>query len=306
MATRHDFDKLAQRSIEQERWNRLIEIVYEEIKGDKSLGRINPEDFLDIYDNAKITSDLAYVKRRTSQFESTSTYEEKQIKKLAEIFEGVIAQQSSWLEGEVAIASLLDDIAHGIDCFVEYPDQEKPGSASRLALAIDATFSNITDKKFKAIQEEIRKGTLSRATYYQSKTYKGSLAKIPRVVVGVDFYLLKELMGLYLVSKKGTSTTKRKSADEKLSNHIVSHYILRQIKTQLKTFGDYAKLLEEKDPRLPKNSEIFNRDWEVVNGIYRRKGSEQAIMEFEHNGGINIVDGQIYESLKNGFGLDKH
>lgn len=120
-------------------------------KAEKMLRRaaIKPSDFRGKqgYDTTKIESDENEVERREEEFEKRNTPEQKEIKKLATIFETIIyehAEQSDWLGPDAFTikTSRFDDLENGVDTVVEFPESET--AATYLALAIDVTFSGDT------------------------------------------------------------------------------------------------------------------------------------------------------------------
>ena len=103
-----------------------------------------------------MAKDTAYVENMERKFEQNASEDQKYYKMLADVFETMIYDQmdNEWL-GPDAVAiktARYDDIKNGVDQVVEF--QEGKGSASHLALAIDATTSDDLGKKVERIKEK--------------------------------------------------------------------------------------------------------------------------------------------------------
>ena len=95
------------------------------------------------YGKDVINKDLGYVADLKKKFAKQNSPEEKEIKKLAELFEMLLSQLvelENWLGEDVFITetSEYDDFFAGIDAVVEIL---RDGAFSHIGLAIDVTFS---------------------------------------------------------------------------------------------------------------------------------------------------------------------
>ena len=195
------------------------------------------DDFEGIYTKEKIEADKKYVEEKEKVFDRDDTENEKEMKKLATIFEVVVykhGELSEWFgHGALTIkTSEYDDIKNGVDLMVEFEEK------GHLALAIDVTFSNDTEKKFERIQKEIEKGKLTEVEYFKSESeeYPHSLQKVPRVVIGAEKKTVMELGELWVENEK-----------EKLGKHSIQFQMLDQIIEQAEVFAEYARKCKKED-----------------------------------------------------------
>lgn len=133
--------------------------------------RPKEESFIDVYGEEEIKSDLAEVKRLKSLWEK-ETEEEKYIKDISNIYEGVIIDQieaNAWLGDscETVATSEYDDIKNGIDVVSIFSEGE---SKNYLGLGVDVTFASnkeVLEKKFESIKQCIRSGALPTIKYFE-------------------------------------------------------------------------------------------------------------------------------------------
>jgi len=217
----------------REEQNELVARAFEKAIEILAQDQIQLDDFNDLYGDDKIAQDKAYVKKRKADFEAVLQPADREHLKLATIFEAILHQhgeQSNWF-GEAAItikASEFDDIAHGVDEIVEFEEEK---SRSYLALAIDATYSQFTDRKLNKIKDEIDRGELTRIKYavLEGGDTRAELNRVPRVIVGVSPQTILQLSELWLSGK-----------NSELAIHPVQLQILESILMQAKIFGEYA------------------------------------------------------------------
>jgi len=194
---------------------------------------VDPRSFSDLYNTDMIERDLAYTDKLEKIFKSESGEAEKAAHKYATVLEGIVhegIEKSGWLgEGAHAIkTSRFDDIVNGVDEVVEIKGKDET-TPSRLALAVDVTFSNQIAKKFKKIRDEIDSGKLGGVKYFLSEAshQRGELAHIPRVVVGTEISNVKKIQ---------ESWTK----EEDFTRHPFHLLMLDEMSKQLDVFGAYA------------------------------------------------------------------
>ncbi|MBI4160336.1 MAG: hypothetical protein HY506_00315 [Candidatus Yanofskybacteria bacterium] len=213
-------------------------------------------------DYKDIDADLRYVAEHKKEFIRTNTPAQQEAKKLAELFEMLLAQLAelqNWFGDDVFIMETAeyDDIRAGIDAVIEIL---KDGAFSHLGLAVDVTFSEKqVEKKLERIRDEIDYYELPEVKYFisQSGDFKGRLSNIPRVVVAVNRKNLGELASLWLdldfLRKRllqATQEQNKKTSEEirgrvreiqnKLAKHPLQIELLAQIELQLETFARYA------------------------------------------------------------------
>lgn len=204
------------------------ELAYERAKKALAVDRIRETDFEDRYGEENIKKDLAEIKRLEASFENPPS-------KRSLILEAIIHQSelNDWFgpEAHTLRASRYDDIKHGVDEIVEFPDEDEPGKKSHLALGIDVTFSPNLSKKFKPLMERLSQGELTTVKYLRPLS-----AQIPQVVVGVDTRTLQEFIPHWL--KHDTKT---------LAAHPMQIIILEEIRMQLEAFAEYADKVRQHD-----------------------------------------------------------
>lgn len=229
---------------------------------------LKEEDFIDSHGEENVAKDTAYVESMERKFEQTSSEEQKYCKMLGDVFETMIYDQmdNEWL-GPDAVAiktARYDDIKNGVDQVVEF--QEGKGTASHLALAIDATTSDDLGKKVERIKKEIEKGEMAHIKYFLSEYMRehtgfgrGEMVNIPRVIIGADRNIIKELSELWLENK-----------NKELAKHPIQFQILEEIMIQCEVFKNYAaKIQDDKDRSKIVN--MYDKTRETVKNIYEEK-----------------------------------
>ncbi len=223
--------------------------------------RINLDDFADLYDKKLIEEDEKEVMRLERKYDRENTPAEKELKKLAELFEvlfGKLVELEDWLGDDVFIieTSKFDDYKNGVDMVAEFL---RDGLSTQLGLAVDITFSReALTEKIGRIAREIKEGKLPGIKYFISGNGdRGEKNNIPRVIIGTDRKTLGELAELvldlnYLRKRKATQNTPQlseriKETQRKLQNHPLQIELLAQIGLQLETFSKYASQIGRMD-----------------------------------------------------------
>lgn len=246
----------------------IIEKAYEKSK-EIILGSALKEDsFMDLYGEENVSKDKEYVAKMENIFEQSASEEQRYYQMLADVFEAIFFQQaelSEWL-GKNAVTiktARYDDIANGVDSIVEFQEEEH---ASHLALAIDATTSDNLGKKVGRIKEEIEKGEMARIKYFFSEHEskhqglgKREKADIPRVIIGADRNVIKELSELWVENK-----------NKELAEHPIQFQILEEIMIQCEVFKNYAAKIQDGKNRLDIINN-YNKTQEIVKRIYEEK-----------------------------------
>lgn len=187
----------------------------------------------------RIERHRAYVAKRTAQFEAEDTPQEKQDRKLAEVLEAILLEQTEladWLGSNTNTlkTSKYDDIANGVDLVFEYSDAER---ASHSAAAIDATYSVLgVSKKMREVRTRIAHRNLAPIEYFKSEALKiqGSIDQVPKLILGMERERALELAGRWVQMKDGRLSKKSFAEDP------VRLLLLQQIEMQVEAFRAYA------------------------------------------------------------------
>ena len=214
---------------------------------------IDPLSF-ENYDQTMVEADLNKVRSQEALFRSQETPETERALRYSAILEAIIHEQielSDWLGPEVMSrkASRFDDIFNGVDSIAEFQQEHKP---SYLALSLDVTYGH-PEKKLKRIRNEIDHETLSQIKYFESSdgSFKGSLKKVPRVVIGADFHQIERLADLWVNGKK-----------KELAEDPMQLQILDEVAMQLRSFQTYATRNNH-----PAVAAIYQRQLELIQRI---------------------------------------
>jgi len=206
------------------------------------------------YDPKMIEADLNLIRDREKLFKESETPETERAKRYSLILEAIIHEQielSDWLGAEVMSrkASRYDDIFNGVDSIAEFQQEQKP---SYLALSLDVTYGH-PEKKLKRIKSEIDHGTLSQIKYFESSdsSIKGSLKKVPRVIIGADFNQIERLADLWVNGKK-----------KELAEDPMQLQILDEVSMQLRAFHAYA--MRNNQPAI---AMIYKRQLDLIESI---------------------------------------
>lgn len=211
--------------------NPVVRAAYEKTQKIFKRDAIDPKGFSDLYDPKAIQKDLAYVQNlKDTVFETGSG------KIAADILEGIAYEQielANWFGpyAHTIKTSEYDDIKNGVDLMVEFDEPET--SRSHLALGIDATYGvqGIT-KKLERIHRDIDQGKLTEVKYFEAGdgSFKGRLQQVPRIILGVERDTVLSLARLWTEGK-----------NTELGAHPIQELLLRQARSQLVTFAQYAK-----------------------------------------------------------------
>ncbi len=217
------------------------------------------DDFVDLYGEENVSRDRKYVADREEGFKVGSNDQEAEHLQLAVIFEAILhehGEQSNWFGSTATTvkASRFDDIAHGVDEIVEFTEDD---SISFLALAVDATYSQFTDKKLSRIKDEIDRGELTKIKYAvaEQNNFRGELTKVPRVIVGVSAETIYELAELWLSNR-----------NKDLAEHPVQFQIVEEIIEQCEVFGKYAQNIGK-----PEIAQKYERTRAIVQAVMDEK-----------------------------------
>ncbi len=224
-------ENLLLRNLEQKQ---IIDLAYAKAQKLLSEYEIKITDFGDLYGASNIENDQVYVDKKEILFERQLSQEQKELLRLSTILEAIIfesIEQAEWFGNNTFTikTSRFDDIKNGVDTVVEFIGQDR--SASYLALALDATFNQDTQKKFGRIKYEIDRGKLAHIKYFISDNmnFRGELKNTPRAVVGTEIKTIKGLAELWLEKK-----------NKDLSEHPVLFQILDELLVQFEAFARYA------------------------------------------------------------------
>lgn len=225
-----------------------LEKAYEHTRRRLDKDAIKPESFIGVsgYNAETIKRDIASTKRKSEQIEKGSSPQERENKRMADIFEGIMHEHvelSDWLGPEVFTVktSEYDDYFHGVDMVIEFPQEN--GEIPFFALAVDVTYGADLKKKFDRIENNIKEGRMAEVTYFsyedpqdQDKPPVKKPVHIPHVVLGVESKIVKELAG-YILEKGGK---------ENLGKHPVQAVIIDELQQELTNLAAYASSVGKK------------------------------------------------------------
>ena len=212
----------------------------------KTVDNFRPKegDFLDLYTKEEIANDLLEIKRLKNIWDSeVKTEKEKYLKEVADIYEGVIADQieaNSWFgeNCETYLTTEYDDKKNGVDAVSIFTREE---SKSYLGLGIDVTFASnkdILEKKLESIKQCIRNGTLPILKYFEDPdTKEHKKIYLPKVIVGSRLSSAEKLIELW--------GSKDPNRNKKLQEHPVQAKIILESIYQLRYFSKFAMNLSE-------------------------------------------------------------
>jgi|GEM_PF-1873602 len=246
---------------------------------------IDMREFKDLYKD--VDKDLEMVQRFKTLFEqqnaeSPDSKKERELKKLADAFEVLLANQIElyyWMGDEVEIiaASEFDDIVNKVDVIAEF--QTNTGEFSYLGMGIDVTFSKKSlEKKLVQIKDLIDNGNMTKVKYFLSEHQRGELRNVPLAIVSADNESLNGLIALsnqrdrLLESRAKSSlpdadySRKIKELNKQLLEHPFQFELLEQMILQLQTFAAYANYKDQ-----PQMVQRYNVVLEKLKGIYRAK-----------------------------------
>lgn len=246
----------------------IIEKAYEKSKDVIRKSALQEDSFVDLYGEDNVNNDKNYIAKMERVFEQDASEDQKYFKMRADVFEAILfeqAEMNEWLGKNVSTikTTRYDDIKNGVDSIAEFQEEDR---ASHLALAIDATTSGDLNKKIERIKKEIEKGEMARIKYFFSEHVskhqgfgRGEKVNIPRVVIGADRNVIKELSELWLENN-----------NKELANHPIQFQILEEIIIQCGVFKNYAAKIQDGKDRT-KIVNMYNKTQEIVKEIYDEK-----------------------------------
>lgn len=212
--------------------DKMVDKVLERSR--KEQVRISETDFIDFYGKEQVEKNLRAVLGLKREFDDSTTQEDLDAKKLADVLEFIMNKQielSDWLGEDVYTykTSYYDDWVNGVDTLLEFNREENP--ASYMGIAFDITYSDHLHKKLNRIKDEIDNGQMATIKYFKSENedFTGKLSNIPRLVIGADRKTIDELMELELAKK-----------NKELGEYFLQYQIIDEIITQLVFFSEYA------------------------------------------------------------------
>ncbi len=218
----------------------LVDTAYEKA-GQIFRHEINIESFAapqGNYDSTMVAKDKHIVDELHKIFEEkyVDNPELRDMKKLADIFEAMIADQvnrSAWFghNAELIASSEYDDIVNGVDGVLHF---KNPGSSDYIALGVDITFSRKSiESKLRHVKDVIREGKMARLKYFElpDGSYKGELRDIPNIIVGADAGTVIQM------SKQWTDPL----GEKYISKHWMQAQLMDMATMQCDHFSEYAK-----------------------------------------------------------------
>ncbi|GAC1412390.1 MAG: hypothetical protein NVSMB66_1300 [Candidatus Doudnabacteria bacterium] len=259
--------------------NNNLDLAYQKAVKVLDLDTVNPQDFIEVYGEDVVKSDLAEVERLKGKFETKKDGPSVEIQKLAKILEAIIHHQievNDWFGPNVNTIkpTEYDDFINKIDEIVEF---EEADSATYMGLAIDATTSADTTKKLKQIKSEIERGQLPKIKYFESAHLhiKGQKANLPRVVVEIHPSTIRKLMELWVGGK-----------NKQLAEHPVQLQILNQILMQLAAFETLAMTIGRTEI-----ADIYSKAKNKVSAVIASKDLLHKTLDYA---AVDIDDGSSF------------
>lgn len=221
-----------------------------------------------------------------------------EVKRRAELFEALLnegIELHDWFSKDAGTIapSRYDDIKNGIDLLVEF---SIGGFVKHLGLSIDVTTSTRSVfGKIEQLRWDVQKGHLAQLKYFASEPsgYRGVKNDIPKVIIGADFKLVRELAGIWLnlhnarkekikhdqeLGKDNPASASLKNQikklQKKLTEHRVQFQILEEIQLQLKYFIVLAES-SNKPLLVQKYQDALN----TINAILSEKEFELTVDE---------------------------
>jgi hypothetical protein len=258
-----------------------LDVAYEKASGMLDDERIKSSKFKGLYGKEIIKNDDNYVEERQRNFRKNDTPEQIEMQKYATVFEAIIHDQidmNGWLgeHAKAKKASWYDDFKNGIDEIVEF-EQTETSATSHLALGVDITFSTGIFKKMNDIKTRIDSGDIGVIKYLLTKTYRGEMRDVPRVVIGADMKNLNEIIKLWVDKKK-----------KNLAQHRVKFMVLSQIMMQLNDFAEYAEKIGKHEI-----ADSFFRVLKIVENVWEEESKKYP------DGDLNFDEDRVYSAIKN-------
>jgi hypothetical protein len=196
---------------------------------------LQEKDFYSTYTEEQVKKDSQYAKRKQAVFAERDTLEEKNLKKISDVFEATVltsARNANWFSKANVMKTLLyDDYENKIDLIAEWHVGED--LSQLLALGVDVTFSAGKSKqKLEYIRDRILKDELASMKYF--KDYRGDFSgtrnNLARCIVGLSKGAVEEL----------ATISRQPDAIDQLRKHPAQRVLLNQMFTQLKAMNNFA------------------------------------------------------------------
>lgn len=241
--------------------DRMVEKVLEKAKNEEF--RILETDFIELYGDEEVHRNLEAVIGLKKEFDSISTSEDIEAKKLADVLEFIMNKQielSDWLGEGVCTykTAYYDDWVNGVDTLLEFNREDD--MSAYMGIAFDITYSEHLHKKLNRIKEEIKNGRMATVKYFKSESgdFMGRLSNIPRLVIGVDRKTIDELMDLEMEKQ-----------NKKLSEYFLQYQIIDEMIIQLDIFKEYATKIKKFEI-----AEKYESAAKIIRGILSQKRRE--------------------------------
>ncbi len=270
---------------EKEQPQNYIDLAYAkavEVLEDPAEKPIDPRDFIE-YDKDMVKEDLDRVAEMERRFEKEDAPGSDRAKRSALVLETIIHDQvelSDWFGPEAMTrkASRYDDIFNGVDSIAEF---KKETGRSYLALGLDVTHGSKLQRKFRRIKDEIDGGKLAHIKYFESadETFRGSLFRVPRMVIGAEERKIEHLAKLWVEGKK-----------QDLAADPIQMQILEEINIQLLAFSAYAKRNGQ-----PQMADIYEKSLKLIQSIINRPDKR----DFRHrNHAAGIMSDRVFLEIR--------
>jgi hypothetical protein len=195
---------------------------------------IQEKDFIPVYGEDRVDSDLAKVHRLETSFNRDRSAKEINAKKIADVLEAIVLTQSEmseWLGDATTLgSSRYDDYVNKVDMIAEW---FSPQEGSRLlGLAVDVTFGlDAVQKKMRDMRAEVDAGRLGSIRYFRDERgdFMGTRNNVPRTVIGISQPVVQQLASLWIEGEK-----------RQLGEHPIQRVFIDQIASQLRGMEQYA------------------------------------------------------------------
>lgn len=252
------------------------------------------ENFTDLYSEKEINTDLERVVFLEKKFEEGSTKESKTLKRISDVFEGVVveqAEQGAWFGEKVHFypTSRYDDFVNGVDGVAEFYDEQEDENGeiisvpSHTALSFDVVFSREAkriEEKLQRTKEMIERGELTEVKYFEDEEGNRKSLRAPRIVLGSRLSSAEKLIDLW-----GSKTPDK---NKKLAQHPMQIKLLLESYLQLYHFSEYARELGKPEIAHAYGS-LCNRVSEILN-------NEKKDLLHEHYN--EISDDIVFETVR--------
>lgn len=244
----------------------------EKVNHHKNLISPKEENFTELYSREEIDRDIAHVARLKIKFSETNNEQShltesiERMKRVSDIYEGVIveqAEQNAWFGENVSFyyTSEYDDYVNGVDGIAEFFDPEnKDKDKNHLAMSFDIVFSKHADRvqeKLEKTKKMIDNGELATVKYFEDDDGNQKSLKAPRIILGTRLISAEKLIDLW--------GSKKPDKNKQLAEHPIQIKLLLETYLQAYHFHNYANSIGKSDIAY-EYGVIANKIGDILNG----------------------------------------